>query len=116
MISRKLQGFFFGLVVPEVKKAPQPLKYQNPFTLEWFLIDCTKIRDDTVYNLLKMINPDYPKLNGLVPASTTLIDSKAMTEHIRWVEWWLSTNGHTCRHIVEEWERELEKAGIVKEK
>ena len=114
-ISKEFQGFFFGYICPEVKNAPQPLKYQNPFTMEWYLLDFTKVSDEGVYQMLKLINPHYPKLQSLLPASTKVITAKHMTQHIQWVERWLGQNGHSMPHIEEEWERILQNAGITKE-
>lgn len=113
-VSERFRRFFFGRVIPEIKKAPQPLKFQNPFTLEWDLIDFEKVSDDAVYHVAKMLNPDYPKLKGLYPASTTALTNKHLTRHIQWIERWLSQNGHTCKHIEEEWDKIIQEAGIEK--
>ena len=91
------------------------MMYQHPLTKEWFLIDIGKISDTGVYQLLKLVNPDYPKLNGILPASTKVIDSKKMTRHIQWVERWANENGLELPYIAEEWERVLENAGIEKD-
>jgi hypothetical protein len=106
-ISSQFQKFFFGVVIPEIKKAPQPLKYQHPFTNEWALVDFSKVKDNSVYLAMKIVNPHYPKANNLFPKSTTLLDSKDMTKHIQWIERFLSQNGHTCKHIEQEWEQIL---------
>jgi len=109
-ISTHFQKFFFAAVIPEVKKAQQPLKYQNPFTMEWYLLDMSKVSNDGIYNMMKLINPHYPKLQNLLPASTKVLDSKMMTQHIQWIERFLSQNGHTCKYIEEEWNRILEES------
>ncbi len=111
-ISKQFQGFFFAAVIPEIKKVDQPLKYQNPYTLEYHLINVTKVSNDGIYNLVKILNPSYPKLEGLLPASTTVLTNKHLTQHIQWIERWLSQNGHTCKYIIAEWERILQEAGI----
>ena len=114
-ISTQFQKFFFGVVCPQLKKeAKYPLRYQHPLTKEWYLIDLNKVSDDAVYQLLKLVNPDYPKLNDLLPASTTVLNSKHLSSHICWVERWASENGLTLGYIVDEWDRLLLENGIEK--
>ncbi len=107
------------MVCPQLKEKAtekgKPMMYQHPLTLEWYLIDMSNVSDEEVYQLLKLINPYYPKLNNLLPASTKLLDSKQMSDHIKWVERWCAENGLQMPYIAEEWERVLEQAGIVKE-
>lgn len=90
------------------------MKYQNPYTLKWCLLDMTKVSDNAVYNLMKIINPNYPKLQGLLPASTTVLENKHLTQHIQWIERWLAQNGHTARYIEEKWNEIMRNAGIEK--
>jgi hypothetical protein len=104
-ISHNFRKFFFGVVIPEMIKIPFPLRYQNPFTGDWFLADLSKIPDKEIYNFLKMINPYYPKYLGLSPISTTELTSEQMTKHIQWIERWASENGVTFGYILEEWEK-----------
>jgi len=113
-ISKEFQGFFFGAVIPEIKKAQQPMKYQNPYTQKWHLVDMTKVSDNAVYNLMKILNPHYPKFEGLLPASTTVLGNKHLTQHIQWIERWLAQNGHTARYIEEKWNEIMRNAGIEK--
>jgi len=116
LISTHFQKFFFGVVCKQLKElAEAPYKYQHPYSGEWFLIDLRKISDEGIYQLLKLVNPNYPKLNDLLPASTKVISSKQMTEHIQWIERWASQNGVTLSYIADEWQRLLEQAGINKE-
>lgn len=117
LISTHFQKFFFGVVCPQLKeKAIYPLRYQHPLTKDWYLIDLSKISDDGIYQLLKLVNPNYPKLNGLLPASTKVLTSKHLTEHIQWVERWAAENGIELPYIVDEWQRVLESANIIKDK
>ena len=110
-ISTKFQKFFFGVICKELKtQASKPMRYQNPFNQEWFLIDLSKVSSEGVYQLLKLINPSYPKLNGLLPASTTVLSSKHLTQHIQWIERWASENGITLGHIEEEWEQLIKES------
>lgn len=116
LISTRFNRFFMGVVCPQLKKEAQyPLRYQHPLTKEWYLIDLSKVSDDAVYQLLKLVNPDYPKLNNLLPASTKVLTSKHLTAHIQWVERWASENGLTLGYIVEEWEKLLKENNINKE-
>ena len=115
-ISLQFSNFFFGVVCKQLKKqAKYPLRYQHPLTKEWYLIDLTKVSDGAVYQLLKLINPNYPKLNDLLPASTKVLTEKHLTAHIQWIERLASDNGITLNYISEEWDKLLAEAGINKE-
>ena len=110
-ISTKFQKFFFGVVCKELKtQAVKPMRYQNPFNQEWFLIDLNKVSSEGIYQLLKLINPYYPKLNNLLPASTRVLSNKHLTQHIQWIERWASENGITMFHVIEEWKKIIEEA------
>lgn len=119
LISTHFQKFFFGVVCPQLKEkaleSGKPMMYQHPLTKDWYLIDLKNVSDEGVYQLLKLVNPNYPKLNGLLPASTKVINSKQMTDHIQWVERWAAQNGLELEYISQEWERLLESVGITKE-
>lgn len=114
-ISRQFQKFFFGVVVPEIRRAKQPLKYTDEHTGETVGINFSAVKKRDVYQLLKHINPHYPKDYGYIPKSTTEIDTDDMRKHIRFIEDLLSENGHTARHIEHEWNKILHEAGIFKE-
>ncbi len=118
-ITAQFNKFFFGVVCPQLKakalEKGKPMMYQHPLTKEWYLIDLVKVSDDGIYQLLKLVNPYYPKLNDLLPASTTVLSNKQLSDHIKWVERWASENGLELPYIVEEWERILQEAGIQKE-
>lgn len=110
------QGFFFGVVCKQLKEqAKYPLRYKHPLTGEWYLIDLTKVSDEAVYQLLKLINPHYPKLNDLLPASTKVLTSKHLTQHIQWIERLASENGLTLGYINDEWDKLLKDNGIEKD-
>ena len=120
LISTHFQKFFFGVVCPQLKakalEKEKPMMYQHPLTKEWFLINLKQVSDDGVYQLLKLINPHYPKLNGLLPASTKVLDNKKLTQHIQWVERWAGDNGLELPYIADEWQKILQEAGIEKDK
>jgi len=109
-ISNNFNKFFFGVILKELKKCPQPMKYQNPFTQEWYLINLNIVSDKGTYQLLKLINPHYPKLNDLLPASTTVLSNKHLVQHIQWIERWCSQNGYTMKHIEDEWEQIIQNS------
>lgn len=116
LISTRFNKFFFGVVCKQLKEqAEKPYKYQHPYTREWFEIDIRKIGNENIYQLLKLVNPHYPKYNNFLPTSTKLITSKEMTQHIQWIERWASENEVTLGYIADEWERILINAGIEKE-
>ncbi len=113
LVSTHFQKFFFGVVCKQLKEAARsPYKYQHPLTGDWYLIDLRNISEDGIYQLLKLINPNYPKLNSLLPASTKVLTSKHMTDHIQWIERWAAENGVELPYIAEEWERLKKEAGI----
>ena len=117
LLSTRFSRFFFGIVCKQLKEqATKPYKYQHPYTGDWYEIDIRKIGDENIYQLLKLVNPNYPKYNNFLPASTKLITSKEMTDHIKWIERWASENGATLGYIADEWEQLLREAGIEKER
>ena len=110
-ISSHFQKFFFGVVLPQLKqKATIPLRYQHPLTKEWYLVDLNRVSDQNVYQLLKLINPKYPKLNDLLPASTTVLSNKHLQQHVQWIERWASENGITLPYIEDEWKKIIEES------
>ncbi len=119
LISTHFQKFFFGVVCPQIiEKALErgkPMMYQHPLTKEWYLIDLNSIPPEEIYQLFKLINPYYPKHNNLLPVSTKVLDSKQLTDHIKWIERWVNENGIELPYIAEEWERVMREAGIVKD-
>jgi hypothetical protein len=120
LISTKFRKFFFGVVCPQLKEKAlekdKPMMYQHPLTQEWYLLNMKNVSDEGVYQLLKLINPHYPKLNMILPASTKVLNSKQLTRHIQWVERWAGENELELGYIVDEWEQILQEAGIEKEK
>lgn len=118
-ISSEFQKFFFGVVCPQLKeeaiKNGKPMMYQHPLTKEWYLLDIAKVSDDGIYQLLKLVNPYYPKLNDLLPASTKVLSNKQLSDHIKWVERWANENGLELQYISDEWGRLLKENGIEKE-
>ena len=119
LISTHFQKFFFGVVCPQFKqeaiKRGKPMMYQHPLTKEWYLLDMSKVSDEGIYQLFKLINPHYPKLNFILPASTKVLSSKQLSEHIKWVERFASENGLELGYISDEWDRLLQEAGINKD-
>jgi len=113
-ISTQFNRFFFGVVIKQIKELPQPLNYQNPFNGEMYEIDLSKVADDGIYQLFKLINPFYPK-RGLVCGSTKNLSNKQMTKHIQWLERWIAFNGLELEYVSEEWNRILKDAGIEHE-
>lgn len=90
--------------------------YTHPYTNERIYFDMRFVDDNAVYQFLKLVNPHYPKdETGLTPVSTTRIDSKALTQHIQWIERWTALNGIEMPYIVEAWDKILLEAGIEKD-
>ena len=124
-ISTQFQKFFFGVVCPQLKHgAIQRFKetgngmgYVHPYTNERIYFDMRNVDDESVYQFLKLINIGYPRdETGITPISTKKIDSKMMSDHIKWVERWAGLNGLELEYISKEWEQILLNAGIKKDK
>lgn len=122
-ISTRFRRFFFGVVckqlkvgaVKRFKDTGKGMGYVHPYTQERKYFDMRNVDDKAVYQFLKLTNPNYPKDESMItPLSTTKIDSKAMTEHITWIERWAGLNGIEMPYIAEEWEQLLKEAGIEK--
>lgn len=115
-ISKGFQGFFFGVVCPQLKeKATSPFKYQHPFTKEWILVDLRKVDEKRIYEFLKYINPYFPKYEGFMPESMTKLDSKQLLRHLQWIERWAAENGVVMQYVQEQYDQMLRDIGIKKE-
>lgn len=119
LISTQFNRFFHGVVCPQLKQKAiekgKPMMYYYLPAKEWSLINLAQVSDDGIYQLLKIINPYYPKLNGILPASTKVLNPKQLSDHIKWIERWASENGLGLGYIADEWEQLLQEAGIEKE-
>ena len=122
-ISTQFNKFFHGVVCPQLKEGAvrrfketgKGMGYINPYTKEKIYFDMRYVSDDSVYQFLKLVNPNYPRdETHITPLSTTLIDTETMTAHIQWVEQWAGLNGLELQYIADEWSELLSKAGIKK--
>lgn len=104
-ISRKFQGFFFGVVCKEIKKLP-PMKIK--FMGEWSMINFRNVKSASIYQILKQLNKNYPLDKDGKKLSTKEMTSKQMTDHIQWIERVVSWNGHTFDYVTREWQRLIE--------
>lgn len=105
-ISSNFQKFFFGVVCKEIKKLP-PMKIK--FMGEWSMINFRMVKSESIYQILKQLNKNYPLAEDGKKLSTTKLNSKQMTDHILWIERVVSFNGFTFKYVSDEWSRLIEQ-------
>lgn len=102
-ISSNFNRFIFGVVLEDLKNSGGVLEFQEPP----FKFRCSQLSKETIRNLLKYLDFNYPRNENGVPLSYTKLDSKQMTRHIEWIERQCAFSGIEMRYIVESWERLL---------
>lgn len=101
IISIKFNRFIFGRVLEDLKNSGGTLEFQNPP----FKFRVSQINKESIRNLLKHLDFNYPRDDEMKPLSYTKVDSKQMTNHINWIERQCAYSGIEMQYIVEEWEQ-----------
>lgn len=100
-ISNNFNRFIFGVVLEDLKNSGGVLVFQEPP----FKFRCSQISKESIRNLLKYLDFEYPRDEKEIPLSYTKLDSKQMTRHIDWIERQCAFSGLEMRYITEQWER-----------
>ena len=100
-ISTNFQKFIFGVVLEDLKNSGGVLEFQDPP----FKFRCASISKESIRNLLKHLDFNYPRNENGLPLSYTKLDSKQMSDHITWIERQCAFSGIEMRYIADEWER-----------
>lgn len=98
--SLNFNKFIFGVVLEDLKKSGGVLQFQDPP----FKFRVSQVSKETIRNLLKHLDFNYPRGENGVPLSYTKIDSKQMTRHIEWIERQCAYSSIEMKYIVAEWE------------
>lgn len=108
-ISPNFQGFIFGYLLPEARRAPKLKLHEilHPFRP-------APISKESLRSLFKYWDFNYPRDCNNQPLSYRVIDSKQMTEHVNWIVRMAAQSGYEMQHVKEEWDRLLNEAGISK--
>lgn len=99
-ISSNFQKFIFGVVLEDLKRSGGVLTFQEPP----FKFRVTSISKETIRNLLKHLDFNYPRDEDGKPLSYTKLDSKQMSEHVTWIERQCAFSGIEMQYISAEWE------------
>ena len=99
-ISSNFNRFIFGVVLEDLKMSGGVLEFQEPP----FKFRVTSISKETIRNLLKHLDFNYPRDENGTPLSYTKLDSKQMSEHVNWIERQCAFSGIEMQYITEQWE------------
>ena len=100
-ISSNFNRFIFGVVLEDLKMSGGVLEFQEPP----FKFRVTSISKETIRNLLKHLDFNYPRDENAKPLSYTKLDSKQMSDHVNWIERQCAFSGIEMQYISSEWER-----------
>lgn len=100
-ISSNFNRFIFGVVLEDLKNSGGVLEFQEPP----FKFRCSQLSKETIRNLLKHLDFNYPRNENSLPLSYTKLDSKQMSDHITWIERQCAFSKIEMRYIADEWER-----------
>lgn len=100
-ISTNFNRFIFGVVLEDLKNCGGVLEFKEPP----FKFRCSQLSKETIRNLLKYLDFNYPRNENGVPLSYTKLDSKQMSDHVTWIERQCAFSGIEMKYIVESWER-----------
>jgi len=109
-ISISFNRFIFGVVLEELRRPNIVLTFREV----GFKFRTSQISKESMRNLLKYLDLDYPRDDRNEPLSYTKLTSKEMSDHVKWIELKAMESGHEMRHIAEQWERLLNQSGIYK--
>ena len=108
-ISTNFNRFIFGVVLSDIRNA-DILKFAD---FQWKFRP-RQITKESMRELFKHLDLDYPRDEESKPLSYTNLDSKQMSSHVAWIEKIANESGYEMQHIAEEWQRILLQAGIEK--
>jgi hypothetical protein len=99
-ISSNFNRFVFA-VLKDLRRQCKILKIDEPRAL----LPISLIDSESLRNLLKYLDLNYPRDDKGIPLSYTKLDSKQMNEHVNWIEKQAGLSGVELSHITREWER-----------
>lgn len=100
-VSSNFYRFIFGVVLEDLKKQDGTLQFEEPP----FKFKPKAISKESLRNLLKHLDFDYPRDEKAMPLSYTKLDSKQMTRHIEWIERQCAYSSIELDYISLEWNR-----------
>lgn len=99
--SLNFNKFIFGVVLQDLKDSGGVLQFDNPP----FKFKVSQVSKESIRNLLKHLDFNYPRNDDGVPLSYTKLDSKQMTRHIEWIERQCAFSSIELLYIKAEWDR-----------
>lgn len=101
IISSNFARFIFGVVLEDLKNSGGVLSFQEPP----FKFRVSSISKESIRNLLKHLDFNYPRDAEQKPLSYTKLDSKQMSLHVEWIERQCAFSGIEMQYISQEWGR-----------
>ncbi len=103
-LSSQFRKFVFGVVLKELKALKEPIVIEEPR----FKFRTSSITKESLRNLLKHLDLNYPRDERMRPLSYTKLNNKDMCKHIEFINKIVGQSGQTLNYIEEEWKRIME--------
>lgn len=104
-LSYQYTKFIFGVVLEHIRDKELVLQIDEPL----FKFKPSGISKESLRNLLKHLDFNYPRDDKGIPVSYTKLTTADMFRHIEWIERQCGFSGFTPKYISQEWERLMEK-------
>jgi hypothetical protein len=101
-ISTQFNRFIFGVILEELHRPNIVLIFDD---LKGFKFRTSQIKKESMRNLFKYLDHNYPRDDKLEPLSYTKLSSKEMSDHVQWIEMIAGQSGYEMSYIGEEWVR-----------
>lgn len=102
-ISNHQTRWIFGVLLEQAREA-DVIRFDH---LD-FKFRPSAISKESLRNLLKMCDFDYPRDSNGIPLSYTKLNTKEMNRHVEWVIDTVSLT-HPMRFVEEEWDRLMDR-------
>ena len=112
MLSNNFNRFYHGVVLKQVGGLKE-IKTDIEYLGRKFIFSPKRLNMDSLKQLLKAINLQYPRDSKGIPVSTRKIDSVELMQHIEYIIELCGNNGDILPFVADEWERIKMEAGII---
>lgn len=103
-LNQRFSRFIFGVVLKQLREPSIILEFDTPR----FKFKPSGLSTESVRNLLKYLDFDYPRDENGQPLSYRDMSNKQMHDHVMWIEKMASQSGFTLKYIEDEWNRYME--------
>ena len=105
-ISNNFNRFIFGVVLEDLRRPNIVLSFDMPK----FKMRTSQISKESLRNLLKYLDLDYPRDERGEPLSYTKLTSQQMTKQIEFIEQTAGFSGVELKYIEAEWKRIIQNS------